>query len=50
MQIRVLLNSNIVVGHSVSTDLRLLGINHPVANTRDTSDLPRFLNAAGGVN
>lgn len=42
-RVRALLRGRLVVGHSVRTDLRLLGISHPEECIRDTSELPKFL-------
>eukprot|EP00976_Prorocentrum_cordatum_P108356 1194826-Prorocentrum_minimum.AAC.5 len=44
-RVRPLLQGRILVGHSVRKDLRALGISHPERDIRDTSELPKFLDA-----
>lgn len=46
-RLRELLRGHLVVGHSVRTDLGMLGISHPPQSIRDTSELPKFLSQGG---
>lgn len=47
LQVERLISRRLLIGHSVRNDLNILGIYHPRADIRDTSDLPKFLNRRG---